>query len=176
MQEHRKTVILSLYLATACVVHVLENMIPIPAPLPGLKLGLANMVSVIVLYQFGWLCSLRIACLRVVIGALFGGMMFGPAFFLSFGGAIGSVVLMAFIHGRWPMQFSMVGISIWGAVAHQLMQIVLAAIIVSSLSVLWYLPYLLFTAVPVGMATGAAAYYFSARMGIAVLENQALRQ
>jgi len=164
MKDQRKVVLLAMYLAAASVLHVLESWIPIPTPLPGLKLGLANIVSLIVLIQYGWQDSLRLAVLRVVVGALFGGMVFGPAFLLSMGGAVASVLAMAATAQWLRSRFSIAGISIIGAVVHHMMQILVAAWLVSSGSVLWYLPYLLLAAVPVGLTTGVGAHYFCRKL------------
>lgn len=102
--------------AVALGLTVLES--AIPSPLPGVKPGLANIVTLIVLARYGWRTAAWVSLLRVVAGSLLFGNFLAPAFFLSLTGAIISLFVLAFaqrLPGRW---FGPVSHSIYAAFAH----------------------------------------------------------
>jgi heptaprenyl diphosphate synthase len=102
----------------------------------------------------------------VLIGSLFGGSLLGPAFFMSMGGALASIFVMVYISNTYRELFSLAGISLFGAAIHNTTQVILAAILVHSWGLLWYLPYLLIFAVPTGVFTGLAANYCLAKVPV----------
>jgi len=163
MHKTRRMVLLALLIAMASVLHVVESWLPLPLPVPGIKLGLANIISLIVIVKFGWRDAIYVAVLRVLLASLFGGLFLGPAFVMSLSGAIGSIVVMAYVYHHWHCVFSVIGISIIGAVIHNVVQITVAALLVSSVTLLWYLPYLILFALPTGLATGMTTIYFLAK-------------
>lgn len=75
--------------ALAITIHVAES--ALPSPLPGVKPGLANVVTLAALCLFGWRVALWVSALRVLVGSLFIGTFLSPAFFLSFSGALLSI-------------------------------------------------------------------------------------
>ncbi|MBP2625966.1 MAG: Heptaprenyl diphosphate synthase component [Firmicutes bacterium] len=164
MHNTRRMVLLALFIALASVLHVVESWLPLPLPVPGIKLGLANIISMIVIVMFGWRDAIYVAILRVFLAALFGGIFLGPAFAMSLSGAIGSIAFMAYVYHHWHRAFSVIGISIIGAVVHNVVQITVAALLVSSITLLWYLPYLILFALPTGLATGMTTLYFLAKV------------
>ena len=102
--------------AVALGLTVLEN--AIPSPLPGVKPGLANIITLIVLARFGWRAAAWVSLLRVVAGSLLFGNFLAPGFFLSLAGALLSLVVLAFarhLPARW---FGAVTHSILAAFAH----------------------------------------------------------
>lgn len=160
----RRMVILSLFVAIAAILHIVESWFPLPVPIPGVKLGLANVVSILAIALYGWREALLVALLRVMIGSLFGGSILGPAFAMSMGGALISTAVMAIIYQYYRSVFSVVGISIIGAVFHNCMQIMIAALLVVSTGLLWYLPYLILFAILTGAGTGFTAAYILIKM------------
>jgi heptaprenyl diphosphate synthase len=160
MNKTRRLVLLALFVAIASVLHVVESWIPFPLPVPGIKLGLANIVSLVIIATLGWRDAIYVVVVRVFLASLFGGVFLGPAFAMSLSGAVGSTVAMAYVYQHWRSAFSLIGISILGAVVHNVAQIVVAALVVSSGTLLWYLPYLLLFALPTGWATGMIVVYF----------------
>jgi len=160
----RRMVLLSLFVAIASILHIVESWIPLPLPIPGVKLGLANVVSILAIAFYGWRAAILVALLRVMIGSLFGGTVLGPAFAMSMGGALISTAMMAYTYQYYRSVFSVVGISIIGAVFHNGAQIVIAALLVASASLLWYLPYLVLFAVFTGAGTGFTAAYILIKM------------
>lgn len=102
--------------AVALGLTVLEN--AIPSPLPGVKPGLANIVTLIVLARYGWRVAAWVTLLRVVAGSLLFGSFLAPGFFLSLAGAVLSLLVLAFaqhLPARW---FGPVSHSIYAAFAH----------------------------------------------------------
>jgi len=164
MSSTRRMVILALCIAIASILHVVETWLPVPMPLPGAKLGLANIVSLFVILLYGWRDALSVAVVRVWLGSVFGGALLGPAFLMSISGTLASTWVMAYTYSRWPGVFSLIGISIIGAVTHNVAQLFMATILVSNLSVLWYLPYLFLFALPTGVAVGYGAAFFLTKL------------
>ncbi len=104
----------------------------IPSPLPGVKAGLANIVTLLVLYQYGWRVALWVTLLRVVASALALGMFLTPTFVLSLAGALASLAVLAPL-AHLPMQWiGPAGLSMLAAAAHLLGQLVVVD--------LWLLP------------------------------------
>lgn len=159
----KRMVLLALLVAMASTLHIVEGWLPLPVPVPGVKLGLANIISLLAIIMFGCKDAVYIAVARIFVGSLFGGSLFGPAFIMSMGGALSSILVMVYIRRHYNSLFSLVGVSVAGAATHNIVQIILASILVYSAGLLWYLPYLLFFAVPTGLFTGLAANYFLAK-------------
>lgn len=102
--------------AVALGLTLIEN--AIPTPLPGVKPGLANIVTLIVLARYGWRVAAWVSLLRVVAGSLLFGSFLTPGFFLSLAGAVCSLVVLAcaqHLPSRW---FGTVSHSIYAAFAH----------------------------------------------------------
>lgn len=144
----------ALLIAVALVLSYMERFIPLQMliPLPGIKLGLANIVTVMALYFFGKKQAFTILILRCVLGSVFGGGISGLAFSLT--GGLMAMTLMS-VTRRLGI-FSVYGVSILGAAAHNIGQICVAAFLMNSVYVVGYLPYLLAVSVLTGMATGGA--------------------
>jgi heptaprenyl diphosphate synthase len=162
--DTRRVVILGLFVAVAGVLHAVESWLPLPIPIPGAKLGLANIVSLLVISLYGWRDALLVATMRVLLGTLLGGAFLGPALAMGMSGALISAVGMAYAYTHFRPVFSLVGISIIGAALHNLAQISVAAALVASSGLFWYLPYLLLFALPTGLATGLTASFFLAKL------------
>ena len=102
--------------AVALGLTVLEN--AIPSPLPGVKPGLANIVTLIVLARYGWRVAAWVSLLRVLAGSLLFGNFLTPGFFLSLSGAVLSLIMLAFarhLPSRW---FGPITHSVLAAFAH----------------------------------------------------------
>ena len=102
--------------AVALGLTVLEN--AIPSPLPGVKPGLANIVTLIVLARYGWRAAVWVSLLRVVAGSLLFGSFLAPGFFLSLSGAVCSLLALAFAQHLPTRWFGPVSHSIYAAFAH----------------------------------------------------------
>ena len=105
----------------------------IPMPLPGIKPGLANIVTLIVLARYGWAAAAWVSGLRVIAGGLLLGQLFSPGFFLSLAGALSSLGVLA-LAVRLPVRFfGLVSWSLLAAFAHLAGQLLLAR--------LWLIPH-----------------------------------
>lgn len=153
MFSTRRLVYLSLLLAMATALHVLEGLFPIPLPFPGVKLGLANILTLLVLYLYDLRAAMTVAIARVLLGSLLGGTFFAPAFFLGLTGAVISTLIMALLVKRTKC-FSPLGISLCGAVSHNLGQLLMASFLLQNQAIFFYLPILLLGAIPTGLVTG----------------------
>jgi heptaprenyl diphosphate synthase len=90
----------------------------IPSPLPGVKPGLANIVTLIVLVRHGWAVAAWVSALRVIAGSLLLGQFLAPGFFLSAFGAAASLALLALVQYLPRRWFGVVSLSIFAAFAH----------------------------------------------------------
>ena len=139
--------------ALALGLSYLERFIPLQliVPLPGVKLGLANIVTLVALYMLRPRHALMILIPRCILGALFGGGITGLMFSLL-GGllAVGTMTLA----GRMRL-FSIYGVSILGAAAHNIGQIIASMALLKSVYIGAYLPYLLAVGIFTGLLTGS---------------------
>jgi len=130
----------------------------IPLPLPGVKPGLANIVTLVVLYRYGWRTAAWVAGLRIVAGALALGQFLTPAFVLSLSGGVASLLLLALmirLPARW---FGPIGLSVLAAFAHIAAQLlVVDAWLLPGASILGLLPLFLSAAWITGLVNGFAA-------------------
>ncbi len=130
----------------------------IPLPIPGVKPGLANIVTLVVLYRYGWHMAVWVAVLRIIAGAIALGQFLTPAFVLSLSGGLVSLLVLALaIHlpARW---FGPIGLSLLAAFAHIATQLlVVDAWLLPGASILGLMPIFLAAAWITGLANGLAA-------------------
>ena len=139
----------------ALALSYLENFFPLSLaiPVPGIKLGLANIVTVFALYALGPAQALLILAGRCLLGAVFAGNM-NALFFSLLGGFSAMLVMILLSRLR---RLSVYGVSIGGAAAHNCGQIAAACLTLGSAAPLYYLPILLAGALVTGAVTGLAA-------------------
>lgn len=155
--KSRKMTRISILVALATILHAIEALIPVPYVVPGAKLGLANIVAVYAIVTLGLVEALLISFLRTLIGGLLSGTFLNLGYYLSTSGAIFSTLVM-FIFNRFSKgRLSPVGISVAGAFSHNVAQVLTASLILKQIGVLFYLPHLLFLAIPTGILTGLLA-------------------
>ena len=151
--ELRKAIKLSMLLALSIILNLLESCFPFfNGVIPGLKLGLANIVIVYVLYNYSFKEALLISTLRVLIMGMLITGIFSVTFWFSLGGAILSIIVM-YLSKRLT-SLSIVGVSIMGSVSHSLGQIVIAIFLFKQAAMVYYLPWLLLFSVPTGVMVG----------------------
>ena len=143
----------AILVSMALVLSYIEHFIPVQMfiPLPGVKLGLANIVTVMALFFLGAGNAFVILILRCILGSVFGGGISGLAFSLT-GGILAMIIMYMFKSCRW---ISIYGVSVLGASAHNIGQILVAVFLMGSVYVIGYLPYLLLVSVFTGLATGS---------------------
>ena len=151
----RQLALCAVLAALALGLSTLESLFPISLliPLPGVKLGLANIVTVFALYELGALPALAILITRCVLGGLFAGNVSAMLFSLL-GGLLAMAVMIAL---RYCRRLSIYGVSIGGAAAHNIGQMAAAVITLGSTMVLGYLPFLLAVSLFTGVLTGFLA-------------------
>ena len=148
----RQVAMCAMLTALALGLSTLENLFPVTLfiPLPGVKLGLANIVTVFALYQLGAAPALCILVARCLLGSLFAGNASALLFSLL-GGVLAMLVMMALTRLRG---LSVYGVSIGGAAAHNIGQMAAALITLGNTAVLGYLPFLLAVSLFTGALTG----------------------
>lgn len=136
------------------IIFILEAQISPIAPIPGIKLGLANVINLMALYMFGRKESFGILVLRIVLASAFMGNF--SVFLYSFSGGVICFLFMSIARIFIPEERMWVT-SIFGAAGHNIGQILIAVFISGTPQVIWYLPILLISAVITGAFTGITA-------------------
>lgn len=157
MKRLNKLIFLSLLVSTGLALSVLELSIPIPLPIPGAKLGLSNMVVLITIILFGFEEGLTVAGLKSILLMLVTGSVSG--FLYSFSGAILSSIVMYLSYRYLSRVFSLIGVSILGALAHNFAQVTVAVIILNNLRVYTYGPLLMIMSLFSGYFVGLSSKY-----------------
>lgn len=133
----------------------------IPSPLPGVKPGLANIVTLIVLARYGWHTAAWVSLLRVFGGSLLLGNFLAPGFFLSFGGALCSLLMLAASRHLPAQWFGTVTYSILAAFAHIAGQLLVVYLwLIPHTGVAYLIPVFAVAALLFGTANGLIAAYF----------------
>lgn len=153
MSTTRRITIIGMLVAQALVLQFIERLIPNPIPVPGIKLGLANIVTLFSLVVFDFKATLSIILLRVVLGSLLLGTFLGAGLFMSLAGAVAAGCIMALLL-RFLPDISLIGVSIAGSVAHCTGQLIIAALLINHSGIFYYLPIMLLLSVPTGFVTG----------------------
>ena len=152
MRKAKEEALCAIMLALALALSYMERLIPLQmiVPLPGIKLGLANIVTLVVLYTLKTRYAFLILIPRCCFAAAFGGG--ATAVWFSLCG--GLLALGAMTLGKKTGRFSVYGVSMMGAAAHNIGQILAAMVLMNSVYIGAYLPYLLLVAIVTGLLTG----------------------
>lgn len=145
----KKTALYGLLVALAFILSYIETLIPFPI-LPGIKLGLANLVVMTALYGMGSKEAFVLSFIRIIlVGFTFGNL--STMLYSLAGGMLSWLIMVLAKKSKW---FSMVGVSILGGVFHNIGQIIVAILTVSNVYIITYLPLLLITGVITGALIG----------------------
>ena len=144
-------------ISLALALSLAERMFPIAVivPVPGIKLGLANIVTLFALFYMGPLPAFVILLLRCFLAAVFSGI---SSLLFSLTGGLLAFLAMLLIKQGYPKSFSLIGISMGGAVLHNIGQIVVASLVVGNAILFTYLPILLITGLVTGFLTACIAF------------------
>ena len=155
----KKMIHLAMLTSVGLGLHIIESMIPNPftAFAPGAKLGLANIVGLITLVIYGARYALAVNLLRSFIGGMVSGVIISTIYSMS--GAFVSTLLMWLIYKFFRKYFSLIGVSVFGALGHNIAQLVVASIIINNLKIFAYLPVLTLTSIFTGVFIGITANY-----------------
>ncbi len=155
----RRLALCGMLIALAMVLSYLEALIPIPLGIPGVKLGLANLVTIIAVYKLKWQDVFLISAARIILsGILFSNM---TVILYSMAGALLSILVMLFM--KRCRIFGRVGVSIGGGVAHNAGQLVVAFIMLENQNVFYYAPVLILAGCAAGAGIGILAGMILAR-------------
>lgn len=152
--QSKQIAIAALLTALALIFSYVEAILPFNIGIPGVKLGIANLVVIVALYLLNARYALLINVIRIVAaGFLFSGVF---AILYSMAGGLLSLGLMVLLKkSDW---FSIIGISVAGGVMHNMGQLLTAAFVISNLSVFLYFPVLLFSGLICGTIIGTVAF------------------
>ncbi len=156
MSRTRKLIFMALLTAVELVIWVIEGQIPAPVPVPGVKLGLANLITLSAMVLLGRKEAGAIMLVRVILGSLFSGSL--SAILFSLAGGVLSWCVMAALLDLFPGRLLWVT-SVFGAIAHNAGQLAAAALVTGSMSIFWYAPALLTAGIVTGLFTGLGAMY-----------------
>ncbi|MBQ6699081.1 MAG: Gx transporter family protein [Oscillospiraceae bacterium] len=149
----KKVAMLGLTIALAMIMSYIEALVPLSFAVPGIKMGLANIVIIFVLYKIGTKEAILVSLIRVIlVSLLFSNVM---AMWYSLAGAALSLAVM------WALKktdkFSVTGVSVAGGIMHNVGQIITAMILLETQQIIVYLPVLLITGTATGVVIGIVA-------------------
>ena len=149
------------FLALALVCSYVESLIPISFGIPGVKLGLTNIVVILMLYTIGAKDAILISVLRIILA----GFMFGNAFSIiySLAGGILSFVVMVLLKNTGKLKI--LSISTAGGISHNVGQLIVAALVVENYNILFYVPVLIIAGIITGFLIGLLAGEIVLRIG-----------
>ncbi len=146
----KKTAYMGVFLAFALILSYIESLIPFYFGIPGMKLGLANLMVVVMLYLAGTKEALLLSVLRILLSGFMFGNMFGILYSLA--GGIVSFMIMWLIK-RWG-HFHVITVSALGGVFHNIGQLIVAMLVVENYYILYYMPVLLVAGFVTGVLIG----------------------
>ncbi len=159
----KKLVFLALMTALSLCIWVVEAQIPAPIPVPGVKLGLANIITLAAMRLLGRREAAAVLAARIVLGSLFAGSF--SAILFSLAGGLLAWSAMALALPRFDAGRQLWIVSVFGAVAHNLGQLLAALAVTKTPALVWYAPALLAAAVVTGVFTGLAAQALCKALG-----------
>ncbi len=156
----KKVAYYGIFASLAIIVGYIEAMVPLPIGIPGVKLGLANVVVLTALYVMDVKSAFYISLVRIVISALlfkgFGSLIFSAS------GALFSFIVMSLSYRLKAV--SPIGVSILGGIAHNVGQLTAAGIVIANLKIVYYVPVLLVSGVITGFLTGVVVKFVTAHL------------
>ena len=151
----QKMALLGVLTAGAIIIAILESFIP-SIGIPGVKLGLANIVILVILYELGIIEAIVVNLLRVLVVGLVRGTFLSMGFLMSLTGAILSVGIMILFYVLIK-KFSIIGVSVIGSIFHVTGQILIATLFLGTAYIFLYLPVIAISAIITGVFVGIVA-------------------
>jgi heptaprenyl diphosphate synthase len=121
LQDKYRIALLSAY---AVAIHSFESLLP--TPIPWFRLGIANIITLVTLMLYGFRAAMMVTLIRIILSSIFIGTFLGPGFILSFGGGVSSTIAMGAVFSVFPRLFGPIGLSLIGALLHNIAQLFLA--------------------------------------------------
>lgn len=157
MSKIKKMIFLSLLVALGLALSVVEMSIPLPLTFPGAKLGLSNMVVLITLVLFGFKEAFVVSTLKSIVLMLVTGSI--SSLLYSFSGAVFSSIAMYIAYKYMSKIFSLIGVSIIGALGHNFAQVTVASLMMKNARIYSYLPFLMLMSIFTGYFVGLTSRY-----------------
>ena len=151
----QKMALLGVLTAAAIVIAILESFIP-SVGIPGVKLGLANIVILVILYELGIVEAIIVNLLRVLVVGLVRGTFLSMGFLMSLSGAVLSLTIMIIFY-LLIKRFSIIGVSVIGSIFHVSGQILIAMLYLGTAYIVLYLPIIAISAIVTGIFVGIVA-------------------
>lgn len=149
----KKIAMLGLSIALAMIMSYIEVLVPLSFAVPGIKMGLANIVIIFVLYKLGTKEAVLVSVIRVILVSLLFSNAMAMAY--SIAGAVLSLVVMWIL--KKTDKFSVIGVSVAGGIMHNVGQIIMAIILLGTEQIALYLPVLIVTGTITGVVIGIVA-------------------
>lgn len=146
----KKTAILGMYLAFSMILSYIETLIPLPIPIPGVKLGLTNLAIILLLYLYGFKEAFIINLMRIILT----GFLFTNLSMILYSLAGGILSLLCMVYAKRSQHFSLQCVSLIGGITHNIGQMCVAYITVRTYGILYYVPFLLLAGSVTGWVIG----------------------
>lgn len=158
----KKLVQLSLFTVIAVTIFMIEAALPALSPIQGIKLGLANIVTLVLLLYYSPGDVFLVLLVRILLASILGGQML--SFIYSLSGGILCFLAMVVCNGLLHKQYIFIT-SIFGGLFHNIGQLLAAFLLLRSWGIVVYVPTLLISGMITGLFTGLCAYFFHKKMG-----------
>lgn len=162
----KKLIFIAIMISSSIVLSIVESMISSAVfIIPGVKLGLANIITLIILYIYGKKDASLVVILRIFLVALVYSGLFNPTAWMSLAGGVFALLTMILM--KQIKIFSIVSVSVAGALTHMVGQITMAIFVLDTPTLIYYLPYMILISIPTGIFTGVVG-----KKLIGIFENQ----
>lgn len=158
----KRVIIVAIFGAITVVLGLIEAMIPLQSAIPGVKLGLGNIMVLTCLYFLNARDALTLIALKTVLTALLLGTF--SSFLFSVSGSLLSFVCMYGLLKLGKERFSLIGISVVGGITHNIGQLGAATVVLGTSKIFYYLPFLMLSGIVTGIFVGIAAKYLIERL------------
>lgn len=163
----KKTAFYGMFLALALAAGYIERMIPLNPGVPGVKLGLANIVTMVLLYTVGISGAVMITLIRILLS----GILFGTGFGMVYSACGAAMSMLVMILLKKTGKFGTAGVSLAGGVFHNVGQIIVAMAVLETKSLIFYLPVLIASGLGAGVLIGVLSGILIKRLYPVIMEN-----
>lgn len=165
--ETKKVAGIGMMIALAFVLSYVESLLPISIGIPGVKIGLSNLVIMVCFYQYSTKVTLGVAMVRILLVGITFGNLYSMLYSLA-GGMLSFLVMFLL---KKTKSFSVYGVSMAGGVFHNIGQILVASVVLRTKLLVYYLPFLMLSGVVTGIAIGMVSGILIKRLGSVIKES-----
>ncbi|MGI6392757.1 MAG: Gx transporter family protein [Candidatus Izemoplasmatales bacterium] len=152
----RKLVFLAIMVAASVVLSIVESLISVALfIIPGVKLGLANIITLVILYVYSEKDAAIVVLIRIMLVGLVYSGLFQPTFWMSLSGGV--LAFIAMVVFKRLTKLTLISVSVAGSLFHMVGQILMAMVVLNTETLIFYLPYMMLIAIPTGIFTGIIA-------------------